>query len=351
VEFPGSQEQADEFAFAALKRMKRLGIAPHPNNFILWYSYFAGTPPELVRTLDALQGTGQAFGEELNRELHARFFGSQEAAAIKASERIEVMVERVLSLIGAAGEDAQRYDDALKRFEGGLKGESPAKDLRSLVNGIIAETRRMAEQNHTLEGALSRSSQEIEALRQDLVNTQLEALTDALTGIGNRKYLDLELRRAVAETMESGGELSLIMADIDRFKRFNDRHGHQIGDELLKIVARALKDQVKGRDIVARYGGEEFSIVLPRTGLENACKLAEQIRVVVAGRRIIKKATGEDYGVVTLSLGIAQYRLGEPIPALVGRADEALYMAKRDGRNRVVSETALEPSIAMGARA
>ena len=216
-------------------------------------------------------------------------------------------------------------------------------DLQQMVANILAETQRMAEHNRTLELHLNRSAGEMETLRRDLVNTRKEAMTDALTGIANRKYFDVKLREIAAASMETGEALSLLLADIDHFKSFNDRYGHQAGDQVLAIVAHSLTNSIKGQDMAARYGGEEFGIILPRTELDGATALAEQICATMAARHIRRKSTAEDFGAVTLSIGVAEYRLGEPLTVLIDRADAALYRAKSAGRNRAVNEAALQP--------
>ena len=132
--------------------------------------------------------------------------------------------------------------------------------------------------------------------------------------------------------------MTLLMVDIDHFKRFNDTHGHLVGDHVLKLVAKVLTEGVKGRDTVARYGGEEFSVILPHTALANALKVAEQLRASVGSRQIINRTRNANYGSVTLSVGAAEYRPGEDLLALMRRADDALYTAKRGGRNRVCAE-------------
>jgi len=182
----------------------------------------------------------------------------------------------------------------------------------------------------------------MESLRRDLVNTRKEAMTDALTGIANRKYFDAKLRETAAATMETGEALSLLLVDIDHFKSFNDRYGHQAGDQVLAIVAHSLTNAIKGQDTVARYGGEEFGIILPHTELHGATALAEHICTAMAARHIRRKSTAQDFGSVTLSIGVAEYRLGEPLSVLIDRADAALYRAKGDGRNRAVNEIVLE---------
>jgi diguanylate cyclase len=128
-----------------------------------------------------------------------------------------------------------------------------------------------------------------------------------------------------------------VAADIDHFKRFNDTHGHQVGDQVLRLVAQVFTNSSKGQDLAARYGGEEFAVLLPRTGIEGAAKLAEQIRQMVAGNRIRLKSNGHYLGNITLSIGCAEYYRDEAICDLIRRADDALYQANRDGRNRVAA--------------
>jgi diguanylate cyclase len=168
-------------------------------------------------------------------------------------------------------------------------------------------------------------------------------MTDALTGIPNRKSFETRLREAARDAMENDEPLCLLIADIDFFKRFNDTYGHQIGDQVLRLVARTLTDSVKGRDTPTRFGGEEFAIVLPQTSLSAARVVAEQIRLGLTRRKLVGRDRRDDYGSVTLSFGAAQFRPGESLATFVDRADAALYRAKREGRNRVATEDAADP--------
>ena len=128
------------------------------------------------------------------------------------------------------------------------------------------------------------------------------------------------------------------MTDIDHFKKINDTYGHQTGDQVLRLVALAVKQNIKTQDIACRYGGEEFSIILPQSDLEEAEQLGERIRTAVMSKELVKRSTGENLGRVTISVGIATFEQIDTAHSIVSRADEALYAAKNAGRNLVKTE-------------
>jgi len=158
-----------------------------------------------------------------------------------------------------------------------------------------------------------------------------EARTDPLTGLANRRALNEELDKRIAQWQRRGTLLSLLLIDIDHFKRFNDEHGHQAGDEMLCLVARALRDTLREMDVVTRYGGEEFAVVLPATDLMEASRAAERARVEVSNTIVTYRGKKLHD---TVSVGIAQATEMDDALSLVGRADDALYAAKEAGRNR-----------------
>ena len=135
------------------------------------------------------------------------------------------------------------------------------------------------------------------------------------------------------------GDLSLLMIDIDNFKQFNDQHGHLTGDEVLKFMARKTKEIVRGRDFLARFGGEEFAVLLPHTPLSGAAVVAESIRKFFAQATLKSVTTSKRLGYMTVSIGVACYRPGEPLEHLINRSDLALYSAKEMGKNRVSTES------------
>ena len=191
------------------------------------------------------------------------------------------------------------------------------------------------------------SARRNDRIRQEMQveRAKTEATVDFLTGVANRKAFDEALTKLVGESNAASGDLCLLMIDIDHFKGFNDKYGHIVGDEVLKFVSKKIKQIVKGRDFLARYGGEEFALILPQTSLGGAKTVAENIRVFFAQARLKSTATSTKLGVITVSIGAAYYRSGEPLESFVNRFDKALYFAKNNGRNRVATETELELAI------
>ena len=161
-----------------------------------------------------------------------------------------------------------------------------------------------------------------------------DATVDALTGLYNRRWWDERFERILARAERSGTTLAVMVIDVDRFKSFNDNHGHISGDAVLRVVGRTLAANLRPTDIAARYGGEEFVVALPATELAGALVAAERVRKATS-EAVIEDPTGERLPSVTISIGVSTLRTGDCPSTLFGRADTALYCAKGAGRNRV----------------
>jgi diguanylate cyclase len=241
---------------------------------------------------------------------------------------------------------ASSYTESLADATSKLGSAKDSNGLRAIIESLVQSTKEVERSNHALELRLKASKQEINELQENLEAVRHESLTDPLTSLANRKYFDQSLAKYLADAAK-GDALSLMMIDIDRFKSFNDSFGHLTGDQVLRLVAQCVKQNVKGQDIAARYGGEEFAVVLPHTVLRQGLTVADHIRRAVMGKDLVKRSTGESLGRVTISVGIATYRKGDTAQTFIERADMCLYAAKRTGRNRVICEA--DPEVAPGA--
>jgi diguanylate cyclase len=334
--------------------MARHDVPPTPVNFAIWYGHVSGDHPALSKDLQDLMDRQQPFTVELSKSLHDTHFGfgNESAAIAGAGRKLESELHNLSGELNQAEDQAKAYCDRIADLVKGLRTSDSGADVANIVNNLVGETRDILEINRRLEKQLEDSATEIGELRDNLSSERQAAMHDPLTGILNRKYFDVTLTEDARQAVANGQDLCLIMSDIDHFKSFNDRFGHQVGDQVLKVTAHVLKSNIKGRDSAARYGGEEFCVILPQTSLADAVTLADNIRDTLAKKELKNRANGRSFGTITMSLGVAQYVPGEPLTDLIERADKALYEAKHGGRNRTVAAggmaatRGLEPSSA-----
>lgn len=208
--------------------------------------------------------------------------------------------------------------------------------FQSQQKAITAQSRQDAE---SLRTRLTEVENEADHLRTELIQQQVKAQKDSLTELPNREAYIHRLGYEEARWRRYGTPLTLAVADIDHFKSFNDRFGHSTGDKVLKTVAQTLQANLRETDFIARYGGEEFVILMPQTDLNDASNTMEKLRKAVASRPF---RSGSERITITLSAGVAQFKESDKGDEVFNRADEALYSAKRNGRDRVHTENDLE---------
>jgi diguanylate cyclase len=197
--------------------------------------------------------------------------------------------------------------------------------------GVISAVARLIESNQAMQSQLGAVEDKLHEQARLVEKKVAEARTDVLTGLANRRAFDDKVAACCAEYQKSRRPFSLILGDIDHFKKFNDTHGHQTGDDVLRDTARVLGESARDADFVARYGGEEFAIVLPGTKAEEAIRALERARQAVEKARFRSPSCELN---VTMSLGGAELLPGEDQKSLISRADAALYTSKEAGRNR-----------------
>jgi diguanylate cyclase len=334
-------DYATTLADRANRHMAQHGVAPTPSNFNVWFNYSRGNAPELKRVIDILIAGNRRFDATTNRDLFSTYLApSPTGAAVgEIPDQLKSVMDQAKRFVTQAIADnrtqIRAIGDVAEKAEAGI-------DPRSLVECLMDELAKAATRASKLEANLSETSRELDTIRDSLSKAEQRANTDTLTGLPNRRAFDEFLCTSQISVMESGEPLSLLMVDIDHFKKFNDNFGHGVGDQVLRLMGNVLRDRLRESDLPARYGGEELAAVLPGAGLVECEAVAERIRRSISECRITRRSTGEVIPSITISIGVAQFRPGESISQLIERCDGALYLAKRTGRNRVVTEQRLE---------
>ena len=237
----------------------------------------------------------------------------------------EEVLTRLDQLATSMTLDLGEHHDRVQRISDELSAS-----VVSRAETVIAAVTRLIDANGQLQRQLATAEVQIQEQARLIKTHKAESLTDALTCLANRRAFDQELARSFAAYQRQQRPFSVLLSDIDRFKDFNDRHGHRAGDEVLRYIAGILHQTMRGTDVVARHGGEEFAAILPGSPIEDARNAAHRVREAVERGRI--RFEGQEYSVTT-SIGVAQLLPNEHPSILIGRADEALYAAKHAGRN------------------
>ena len=335
LRYNDSIEKSAEYLRLALPLMSKQAAALHPVSYAVWYDYVSGGNAALRSELDHHITAGQPLDEATTQAIYRRHIAEMnEDTARRVGEGFQQVLADISHTTSEAGQQANLFGDALEQWREGLAATLPDLGFDLGAESLIRDSRRLQEAIGTLGCRLEESRQEIERLKAEVCRAREDALRDGLTGLMNRRGFDLSLS-ATLDGGHPGQGPSLLMADIDHFKAINDRFGHLFGDKVIRAIGLVLKDNVKGRDVATRYGGEEFAILLPDTPLEGARALAEKLRGTIAGSRIRRTDNNALLESVTVSVGVACYKPGEPAEDFVRRADLALYASKRGGRNRV----------------
>ena len=316
--------------------LNKADLSATPVNYDLFYTYVAGKNRLLNEKLDEFLEGEKEWNNEEAKKLFNRFF-YQHADVLIEDIREDLLrtVAHVLgSLVDIAGKTSLTNTHLLKHIDNLAAAKNP-NDILSSVSTILGETRSFVTQTKKLEEELIVSSQEVDNLKAELVNARNEAATDSLTGLNNRRGLDRELQRMINDRRGDVPIFSMIMADLDHFKKINDAHGHLIGDKVLAAFAEVLKQNTRSDDYLARYGGEEFIAILPATSVGNAHAIAESIRKALSQLRLKHVSTGKSISNLSVCLGVTEFRRNDTHETILERCDKALYKSKVNGRDRV----------------
>ncbi|WP_169728387.1 GGDEF domain-containing protein [Geminicoccus roseus] len=314
-----------------MSTLHRLGLPALPASYCIMFAYHAGQFPDLEREVRAMLVDPSLATNWRCEAIYDRFLGSERMLADYNEAIMELgrgvaeigeLLSRTTHHAERFGEIASNLSEAAHATSGATRRiiERAASQLASLAEEDAKLRREVAAHVEASTRSIVRAGKRFEAERQ-------ASRTDPLTKIGNRRRLD----EAMAERVEA----SLVLADIDHFKRFNDTYGHRAGDLILVAFARILRQVTGERGLTIRFGGEEFAIFLPNSGLAEARDLADQARLTLEQMASITMKDGKSLSKVTASFGVASGRFDKNPDLLIERADRALYQAKNAGRNRV----------------
>jgi diguanylate cyclase len=333
-----SKEKTAELLRLTVPLMAAQAAGFHPISYTVWYEHLAKINPALQGALDARLTEKTPLSEQETHELFTKFIVTRDT---DVTERLEAQLLQVLANVRESavklGHQAAQYNASLTRHEERLQQQIDVPTLGDLIAALVGETTHMRTSAQTLQEEMGATTAEVGRLREQLEKAQGQALVDALTELHNRRAFEQALAQMLTSAAESASPCSLLMADIDNFKRVNDTYGHVFGDKVIRYVAQRISLSIKGRDVAARYGGEEFAILLPDTTVQGGLVLAEQIRTTVARGKIHRAGAAEQIAGVTDSIGVAESLPGDGVEELTARADEALYKSKQAGRNCVTS--------------
>ena len=330
--------------FLAEKKIKM-----SPDNYRLWFDYFQGEKDDVIKELDSLMKLGTQFTPELlekiykkhyirdiNDELTKKAKGEISTAEVVSSKASEILIKTIKEVISGI-ESTSDYGENVTSFSKKAENAKSLNDLKVLLQQLLKDTADTHKQNQKILSKLEDSNKMLHSLSLQLEESQSEARVDTLTKLLNRRSFDESMEKA-QKYVCAGNNCSLVLIDIDHFKKFNDTYGHIIGDKLLVAVSSKMKDSITDRCTLTRYGGEEFAVICHGMPLDDASQIAEKIRKTVSEWEFTVKGKRVP---VSISLGVSQIKETDDAPTTVKRADKALYLAKTGGRNRVTTEDEL----------
>ncbi|MEM1315600.1 MAG: GGDEF domain-containing protein, partial [Pseudomonadota bacterium] len=322
------------------------GVPPDPRAFAIFYAHLSGANPELSAALEA-EAPSNADGagdpprlsmDALDRlhELHL-YPAERGGKILDLGVQMEQELEAIAASLSRRSESDGEFMGHLEKARSGMSVFSRPSAVRHILRELIDQAEDYAEQTDLFSGELEIARAQIDELSSELKAVRESAFVDHLTGLANRRRWD-RVAGGAAEDRNGDPSLpafSLVICDLDRFKRINDTFGHNVGDSVIRQFAQTLRLGIKGKDTAARYGGEEFALLLPETQLLGARHVAEKIRQAFAAQAFVLTETQERIGTLSASFGVAEHVPGESVESLSARADSALYRAKKNGRNRV----------------
>lgn len=335
MNYPEDAAKAAEYLKLAVPHLVKYEIPANPVNYSLWYNYVGKRIPALNDALDRIVKFSGTCTPKQCQDLYVNYIiGEHMEEHHQALEGMTKLAAHILQRISKSTYSSDNFDQQLNKHINHLKEAKSVDDVTKIIDSVISTSEDIRFANNVFQQQMKEASNEISSLRHQLKQAEKHAYIDQLTQLYNRRAFDRQLKQLI-ENGSMAESVGLILTDLDHFKTFNDSYGHIIGDRVLKRMGELIQDHCPDNAIGARYGGEEFAIILTQTTIEQATTLAENLRKRVEQLRVKTKKTDKTLDNISASFGVAIFEQGESLECFIDRADQALYCAKKEGRNRV----------------
>lgn len=338
-----SANHTADLAQRTMRAMVKHYVPAMPENYHVWFHHVAGDDQALTTAIEEHIKAKGKFTDDVCADLFRKHILTKYASdhLRTVQEDIKSVLRDALTSVAAAGKATGEFSGTLERSVGQLESATDLNAVRNVVQTLAEQSVAMAETARGIQMELQATTQQVQALQRQLEETEEAALIDPLTGLFNRAGLERRLAELERGFHKSKQPFSVVVADVDHFKNFNDTYGHPVGDAVLRLVGKVMKETLKGRDFIARHGGEEFIALLPETRRDGARVVAQKIRESIETQRLRIVKTEQEIPRITMSLGVAEFSDHDTRDTVIERADQALYLAKRSGRNTVKTELEL----------
>ena len=335
-----SPERQTDIVMTVALTMRQMGVLGLPRNYEIFYEALNGSNHELSVDLATLGLKPKQ--EDLDRLGH-KYFAQNHGQGIvdNVRETVAKELDEITKILLAERTYLEKYGRILDQTAEGLNNrQQVTKDILQKIVGVMATaTTSTIDHGRQAVSSLGDKSTELENVKSKLEEYKRLADTDPLTHIWNRRAFDRHISK-IYDTHKSVMFNALILADIDRFKEINDRHGHPVGDKIIQIVAGILQSSSRADMFVARTGGEEFALIVEGASVESTVAFADRLRTIIAETPFTNTQTRMSYGPITISMGVCMASDAEGPGDLYAKTDRALYRSKVNGRNQVTLHTA-----------
>lgn len=336
MKYAQERKASEETLRLVIQRMAVHPAAFTPHAYAVWYEHLLGINPALSIEIGQLLDSNKQLDDEVVAHLHELHVSENRHEINRIlREDIKHLLGKLIDVAADTQQHAESFGSSLQMYGDQLRVKPDALILDDMITHMASDTETMLGSITHLNSELESSKEDVGKLQQELESARREALIDPLTGIFNRRGFEVEAEKALTDGSTINKEACLLMLDIDHFKTINDTYGHLFGDKVLATLVDTLKSKLRGQDSIGRLGGEEFAVLLPETNLQGACAVAEHVRSSIEKMMVRRPNTGALIGDITVSIGIAVYHDGNSWVEWLDMADQALYVSKRIGRNKV----------------